>query len=56
MILKTLKHPHIIELHEMIETPQSIYLIMEFAAGGELFNYIIEKRKLPEQEAAKLYY
>lgn len=39
-ILKLIRHPHIIQLYEIIETPKQLYLIMEFASGGELFDYI----------------
>lgn len=55
-ILKRINHPNIVGLHEMVETPQAIYLIMEYAAGGELFTYIVERRKLSEPEAARFYW
>ena len=31
-------------------------MIMEYAEGGELFDYIVSKGRLPEQEAAFFYY
>jgi 5'-AMP-activated protein kinase catalytic alpha subunit len=55
-ILKRIKHSNIIQLFEIIESKEAIYLIMEYAAGGELFNYIVEKNRLPEHEAAKFFY
>ena len=33
----------------------SIYLIMEYASGGELFDYIVSKDRLSEREACKFY-
>lgn len=54
-ILKLIRHPNIIQLYEIIETPKQIYLIMEFAAGGELFDYIVSKNKCDEKEACMLY-
>ena len=54
-ILKKLKHPNLIQLYEIIETGKNIYLVMEFAPKGELFEYIVSKSKLTETEAAKFY-
>ncbi|KAL4433487.1 hypothetical protein ABPG74_002884 [Tetrahymena malaccensis] len=40
-ILKLLRHSNIIQLYEIIETPKQLFLIMEYASGGELFDYIM---------------
>lgn len=39
-ILKQLKSPHIIELYEVVEDRDNIYLIMEYAPSGDLIDYI----------------
>jgi 5'-AMP-activated protein kinase, catalytic alpha subunit len=54
-ILKMIRHPHIIQLYEIIETPKQLYLIMEYAQNGELFDYIVKHKKLKEEEACKFY-
>lgn len=36
-ILKIMRHPNVIQLYEIIETPKQLYLIMEMADKGELF-------------------
>jgi len=54
-ILKLIRHPNIIQLYEIIETPKLLYLIMEYASGGELFDYIVKKQKLKEGEACRFY-
>ena len=41
-ILKMIRHPNIIQLYEIIETPKELYLIMEYASGGELFDHIVQ--------------
>ena len=55
-ILKEVKHRNIIELYEIIETSYAIYMIMEYAEGGELFDYIVSKGRLKEKEAAFFYH
>ena len=55
-ILKEVKHENIIQLFEIIETSFAIYMIMEYAEGGELFDYIVNKGRLSEKEAAFFYY
>jgi serine/threonine protein kinase len=39
-VMKLLKHPNIVKLHEVLESPQNIYLIIELITGGELFDKI----------------
>lgn len=41
-ILKIIKHPNIIQLYEILEDDEKIYLIMEYANGGELFEHIVK--------------
>jgi serine/threonine protein kinase len=54
-ILKLIRHPNIIQLYEIIETPKKLYLIMEHASGGELFDYIVKHNKLQEREACAIF-
>lgn len=54
-ILKMIRHPNIIQLFEIIETPKQLFLIMEYVSGGELFDYIVKKGKLSEKEACKYF-
>ena len=54
-ILKKLHHSNIINLYSTIETNSQIYLIQEYASGKELFDYIIQKKKLCEKETLKYF-
>lgn len=54
-ILRGLEHPNIVRLHEKIETPQFIGIILEYASGGELFDYILTHRYLKDNTARKLF-
>lgn len=48
-ILKEIDHPSFVQLYEIIETADRLYLIMEYASGGELFDFIVSKDRLPER-------
>ena len=50
-ILKIVRHPCVVQLYEIIETQKQLYLIMEFANGGELFDFIVEQQRVEEREA-----
>ncbi|XP_048136211.1 SNF1-related protein kinase catalytic subunit alpha KIN10-like isoform X2 [Rhodamnia argentea] len=52
---KLLEHPHIIRLYEIIETLTDVYVVMEYAERGELFDYIVENRRIREDEARKFF-
>ena len=54
-ILKSIRHPNVIKLYEIIETRARIFLIMEYACGGELFDYIVRRDRLQEKEACRFY-
>ena len=49
--LKLLNHPHIIKVYDVIETQDYIYIAMEYAKGGELFDYIVTHKRVKEKEA-----
>ena len=50
-ILKSVRHPSVIQLYEIIETQNQLYLIMEHAEGGELFDLIVDRHRLNEDLA-----
>ena len=54
--LKLLNHPNIIKIYEVIENDSSFFIIMEYAIGGDLFNYILLKEKLSEKETSFFFY
>ena len=55
-ILKMIRHPNIIQLYEIIETPKQLYLIMEYAQGGELFDFIVKNQRVKEPLAVKFFH
>ncbi|CAH8385359.1 unnamed protein product [Eruca vesicaria subsp. sativa] len=44
-------HPNILKIHEVMATKTKIYLVMELAAGGEIFTKILRSGRLQEPEA-----
>ena len=50
-----MNHPFIVKLIEVIETADYIGLVLEYASGGELFDYILKRRSLKEAEAQKYF-
>ncbi|KAG6485071.1 CBL-interacting protein kinase 1-like [Zingiber officinale] len=53
--LKLLKHPHVVRLYEVSASKTKIYMVLEYVNGGELFDKIALKGRLPEREGRKLF-
>ncbi|KAI9275312.1 kinase-like domain-containing protein [Sporodiniella umbellata] len=56
-VMKLIKHPNIMSLLDVIDLSDSpnLYLILEYVQGGELFEYLVSRRKLAETEARKYF-
>ncbi|XP_044045711.1 maternal embryonic leucine zipper kinase [Siniperca chuatsi] len=48
--MKNLSHQHVCRLYHIIETSTQIFMVLEYCPGGELFDYIIAKDRLSEEE------
>lgn len=53
--LKLLKHPNIVRLYEVLASKTKIYMVLEYVNGGELFDKIASRGKLPEKEGRRLF-
>ncbi|KAK0522892.1 serine/threonine-protein kinase gin4 [Tilletia horrida] len=51
LIMKLIEHPNIIGLWDVYETSTELYLVMEYVAGGELFDHLVARGKLSSSEA-----
>lgn len=55
-VMKRLRQPNIIELHEVMQTSNHIYLVMELVTGGELFEKIARERRFSEEMARSYFH
>ena len=55
-MLKCLNHVNVIKIYNILEDSNRFYIIMEYCENGELFNRIVEKKRLSEDESAIFYY
>ena len=55
-ILKKLNHINVIKTHKINEDFDKYYIVMEYCENGELFNYIVDRQKLNEEEASYFFY
>uniref|UniRef100_UPI003AB0A125 NUAK family SNF1-like kinase 1 n=1 Tax=Centroberyx gerrardi TaxID=166262 RepID=UPI003AB0A125 len=54
-ITSSLRHANIIRFHEVFESRDKIVIVMEYASRGELYDYVHERRRLPETEARDIF-
>ena len=53
--LKKLRHQNICQLYQVIETEEKIFMVLEHAPGGEVFDYIVARDRLKEPEARQFF-
>ncbi|CAI5466508.1 unnamed protein product [Closterium sp. Yama58-4] len=54
-IMKMVRHPNIVQLIEVLASRNKIFMVLEFAAGGELFDRIVYRGRLAESEARRYF-
>ncbi|KAI0098573.1 SMAD/FHA protein kinase [Nemania sp. FL0031] len=54
-VLMGVSHPNVLCLKDTFNEKNAVYLILELAPEGELFNHIVSKQKLSEDETRKLF-
>ncbi|AMD22527.1 HHL243Wp [Eremothecium sinecaudum] len=52
--LRLLRHPHIIKLYDVMKSNDEIIMVIEYA-GNELFDYIVQRDKMSENEARRFF-
>ncbi|CAN0369209.1 unnamed protein product [Lampetra fluviatilis] len=54
--MKLVQHPNIVRLYEVIDTASKLYLILELAEGGDLYDYIMRHEGGLQEPDAKHYF
>ncbi|KAK3686998.1 serine/threonine protein kinase [Vermiconidia calcicola] len=54
-VLKGVSHPNMLCLKDTFDESDGVYLVLELAPEGELFNWIVMKQKLSETETRKVF-
>ena len=54
-LMSAIRHKHIIRLLEVFESHQHMYMVFEYAAGGDLLQLVKRKRALTEREARPIF-
>ncbi|KAM4054883.1 kinase [Hirsutella rhossiliensis] len=54
-VLMGVSHPNVLCLKDTFNERDRVYLVLELAPEGELFNYIVMKQKLGEDETRRLF-
>ena len=54
-MLKAVSHPNVLCLKDTFEEEDGVYIVLELAPEGELFNCIVSKQKLTEEESRKVF-
>lgn len=55
-LLQSINHPCIINLEDVIDTKDNLYIILELAEGGDLFDKMMQRKKFKESDAKLLFY
>lgn len=54
-IMRSLQHPCVVQMHDVIDSADSVFIMLELMHGGDLLSRIVGRKRLPER-TAKLYF
>lgn len=54
-VLMSVSHPALLCLKDTFDEDDGVYLVLELAPEGELFNWIVMKHKLTEDETRRIF-
>lgn len=54
-IHRKMNHPNITKIYDVYETKEQVFVVMELLEGGDLFQYVISRGKLTEEDAQRFF-
>lgn len=54
-VLMGVSHPNMLCLKDTFDEKDGVYLVLELAPEGELFNFIVQRQKLTETETRRIF-
>jgi BR serine/threonine kinase len=54
-LMRLFNHPHLLKLFDVLESSRHLYIVMEYAAHGELFDFLQEQNSLSVEFAVRLF-
>ena len=54
-MMKLMNHPNIIRIYDVYEGDNELYLILEYVEGGELYDFLVNRKCLPPLEALAIF-
>ncbi|KDR80154.1 hypothetical protein GALMADRAFT_277414 [Galerina marginata CBS 339.88] len=50
-MMKLMNHPNIMRIYDVYEGDKELFLVLEYVEGGELFDFLVNRGRLPPKEA-----
>lgn len=54
-MMKLMNHPNIMRIYDVFEGEKELFLVLEFVQGGELFDFLVNRGRLPPSEALEYF-
>lgn len=54
-VMKVISHPHVLTMFDVYQTEEFLFLVLEYAPNGELFDYLVQRGPLDSLLALKVF-
>lgn len=49
--IKALTHPNIVKVFQVMDSPEALFLLLEYVSGGDVFEYLVNHSRITGKEA-----